>query len=92
MKETLVNFLNFSGIAWWIKIFTVDPRCTYYFGPFLTSEEAKTSEAGYLEDLEGEGAQGIKVSIQQCQPVELTIYNDELENSGDQVMVNPIFN
>ena len=92
MKETLVNFLNFSGIAWWIKIFTVDPCCTYYFGPFLTSEEAKAAVAGYLEDLEDEGAQGIQVSVQQCQPVELTIYDDELENSGDQVMVNPVFN
>ncbi|OZH52278.1 hypothetical protein AFK68_25385 [Hydrocoleum sp. CS-953] len=92
MEETLVNFMNLSGIAWWVKISTLNPRCTYYFGPFLTSEEAKAAEAGYLEDLEAEGAEGIQVHIQQCQPVELTIYDDELESSGDQVMVNPVFN
>ncbi len=92
MEETLVNFMNLSGIAWWVKISTLNPRCTYYFGPFTTSQEAQDAEAGYLEDLEGEGAKGIQVSIQQCQPLELTIFDDELENSGDEVMANPVFN
>lgn len=90
MKETLINLLNFSGLAWWVKIFTANPRCTYYFGPFLTSEEAKVAKAGYIEDLENEGAQGIQVSIEKCKPVELTIY-DELEDSSNETVVNPAF-
>lgn len=90
MKEKLVNLLNFSGLAWWVKISTANPSCTYYFGPFLTPEEAKSAEAGYVEDLEDEDAQGIQVSIEQSKPVELTTY-DELENSSDARVVNSAF-
>ena len=87
MKENLTNLLEFSEIAWWIEIVTINPRCTYYFGPFISAEEAKAAETGYIEDLESEGAQGIQVSIQQCNPVELTIY-DELENGEDDHQEN----
>ncbi|MEB3342282.1 DUF1816 domain-containing protein [Okeania sp.] len=87
MKETFVNILNLSGIAWWVKISTTNPHCTYYFGPFVTDQEAKNAETGYIEDLEGEGAQVIQVSIEQCQPEELTI-SDELPNT--KVMVNSV--
>ncbi|NEQ76677.1 MAG: DUF1816 domain-containing protein [Okeania sp. SIO2C9] len=90
MKETLVNLLNFSGLAWWVKISTANPSCTYYFGPFLTPEEAKSAEAGYIEDLKDESAQGIQVFIEQSKPVELTIY-DELENSSNETVINPAF-
>ncbi|NEP89072.1 MULTISPECIES: DUF1816 domain-containing protein [Okeania] len=90
MKETLANLLNFSGLAWWVKIFTTNPCCTYYFGPFFTFEEAKAAEAGYIEDLKDESAQGIQVFIEQSKPVELTIY-DELENSSNETVINPAF-
>lgn len=90
MKETMMNLLNFSGLAWWIEILTANPRCTYYFGPFITDQEAKAAEAGYIEDLESESAQGIQVSIRQCKPVELTVY-DEWGNSDDEQIVNPSF-
>ncbi|GGA34283.1 DUF1816 domain-containing protein [Okeania sp. KiyG1] len=90
MKERLVNLLNFSSLDWWVKIFTANPRCTYYFGPFLTPEEAKSAEAGYIEDLKDEAAQGIQVSIEQSKPMELTIY-DELENSSDTRVVSSAF-
>lgn len=90
MKETLVNLLDFAGLAWWVKILTANPRCTYYFGPFFTDEEAKNAKPGYLEDLESEGAQDIQVSIQQCQPIELTIY-DELENISDDRIADQAF-
>ncbi|NEP83281.1 MAG: DUF1816 domain-containing protein [Okeania sp. SIO3C4] len=90
MKETLVNLLDFSGLAWWVKISTANPRCTYYFGPFLTDEEAKAAQTGYVENLENEGAQGIQLSIEQCKPVELTIY-DELEDNSDETVVNSAF-
>lgn len=90
MKERLVNLLNFSSLDWWVKIFTDNPRCTYYFGPFSTPEEARSAEAGYIEDLKSEGTQGIQVFIEQSKPVELTIY-DELENSSDTRVVNSAF-
>ncbi|MGB3511590.1 MAG: DUF1816 domain-containing protein [Microcoleaceae cyanobacterium] len=81
MKEQLTNLLNFSGLAWWIEILTANPRCTYYFGPFLTKKEAQNAEAGYIADLEGEGARNIEVSIQQCKPVELTICDELIGKS-----------
>ncbi len=90
MKERVPNLLNFSEVAWWIEIFTAYPRCTYYFGPFLTNQEAKDAEAGYIEDLESEGAQGIQISIKQCNPVELTV-DDESGNSNDQQIPIPTF-
>ncbi|MGK7896598.1 MAG: DUF1816 domain-containing protein [Xenococcus sp. (in: cyanobacteria)] len=60
---------------WWVEIQTDNPRCTYYFGPFETAEQARASQDGYLEDLRQEGARIITVEIKQCQPQELTIYH-----------------
>lgn len=76
MKELLISLLNFFGLAFWVEIITESPRCTYYFGPFLTLEEAKTAKFGYMEDIETEGAQGIKVTLKRCKPSELTIAED----------------
>lgn len=66
-----------NGMAWWVKIVTETPDCTYYFGPFDSSSEAKQNQSGYLEDLEQEGAQGIEVAILQDQPETLTIYDEQ---------------
>lgn len=76
MKEVLIAVLNFFGLAWWIEIVTQKPRCTYYFGPFLTAKDAQAAKGGYLEDLETEGAIGIDVFIKRCKPKELTIEDD----------------
>ena len=68
------SILQFIGRAWWVKITTELPSCTYYFGPFTTGNEADAAQAGYVEDLESESATGIHVSIEQrCQPTYLTI-------------------
>jgi Domain of unknown function (DUF1816) len=64
------------GLAWWVEIVTQSPRCTYYFGPFLNYAEALDAKSGYVEDLEGEDAQGISVVIKRCKPTELTISDD----------------
>jgi Domain of unknown function (DUF1816) len=80
MKEVLTKILQFLGLAFWVEIVTDHPNCTYYFGPFSTEEEAKASRAGYMEDLENEGAQGILVNIKRCKPTDLTIFDE----SGDQ--------
>lgn len=76
MKEVLINILRFFGLACWVEIITDSPRCTYYFGPFLSSQEAEAAKGGYIEDLEHEGAQGIKVSVKRCNPTNLTIVDD----------------
>lgn len=83
MKELLISLLNFFGLAWWVEVVTATPRCTYYFGPFLTATEANAAKVGYIEDLEHEGAQGIKVVVKRCKPGNLTIA-DDLGMMGDR--------
>ena len=70
--------LNACRQAWWIEIFTEQPKCTYYFGPFATcAQEAHVAGKGFVEDLEGEFAQGIKIKIDRhSQPDLLTIEHD----------------
>jgi hypothetical protein len=58
--------------AWWVEILTDRPHCLYYFGPFESAEEAQENQAGYIEDLQDEGADGIAVKILQYQPQILT--------------------
>lgn len=66
------------GLAWWLIVVTEKPKCTYYFGPFLTPKNAKISLKGYVEDLEGENAEILSYSITQgYPPVEDTILIDE---------------
>jgi hypothetical protein len=67
---------NLQQNAWWVKVVTHQPKCTYYFGPFNSQEEATASKQGYLQDLEAEGAQKIHVNIQQARPRKLTIFHD----------------
>jgi hypothetical protein len=62
-----------TTLPWWVEVQTSVPQCTYYFGPFDYHDEAKASRAGYVEDLEGEGASDIVVRVKQCQPDVLTI-------------------
>ncbi|NJL84184.1 MAG: DUF1816 domain-containing protein [Chloroflexaceae bacterium] len=62
---------------WWLKIVTARPSCTYYFGPFASAGEAKRFQAGYLEDLQEEGAIAISVTVERGRPKELTIEEEE---------------
>lgn len=73
VKELLRGFVQRFSNPWWVEITTSMPRCTYYFGPFQTSSEAKASYPGYIEDLDGEGAEGIVFVIKRSQPKVLTI-------------------
>lgn len=63
--------------AWWIEILTTTPRCCYYFGPFESMAVAEQLQPGFIEDLVQEGAVGIAVQIQQDQPQDLTIDENE---------------
>jgi hypothetical protein len=79
MTYQRARFLNFFGLAFWVEIVTKEPRCTYYFGPFIDEEEANGYVSGYLEDLETEQAQGITFNIKRCKPKQLTVFiEDEL--------------
>ncbi len=73
IQDIWSSLLNKIGQAWWVEISTERPHCTYYFGPFASAVEADTAKAGYVEDLEGEFAQGIQVAIKRCKPVQITI-------------------
>ncbi len=75
-KELATNISDNLGLAWWVEIKTRNPKCTYYFGPFLNGTEAKASVKGYVQDLELEGAQGINIDVKRCKPKALTISED----------------
>lgn len=89
MRELLTSLLDLSGFAWWVEIKTENPRCIYYFGPFLMSREAEVAKPGYIEDLEQEGAQGISVVVKRCKPSKLTIA-DDLGEAASQRMVGAL--
>ena len=88
-KELSTNIFHNFGLAWWIEIATQNPRCIYYFGPFLSLQEAKAAISGYVEDLEQEGAQGIAINVKRCKPDALTIADDLGERIDRKVQ--PIF-
>ncbi len=88
-KEALTSVAQGLGMAWWVELQTQNPKCTYYFGPFLDEATAKASIKGYVEDLESEGAQGIYVNIKRCKPDALTVA-DDLGELIDR-KVKPIF-
>jgi hypothetical protein len=79
MKELLLWILNLLGLAYWVEIVTEYPRCTYYFGPFVSYQEARMAQGGYIEDLQQEKAQGIAVIIKRTKPVALTIFDEKEE-------------
>jgi hypothetical protein len=85
MQHLFTNSLNVVGLAWWVEITTENPTCLYYFGPFSSEASAEQHKPGYIEDLEGEGAQQIQVAIKRCKPKELTVFDEaETPMSGLQ--------
>jgi hypothetical protein len=83
MNEFWLNTLEFFGLAWWIEIVTDAPSCVYYFGPYVSAEEAEVAKPGFITDLQQEGSKVIKVKIKRFKPEQLTIF-DESEGSADQ--------
>ena len=82
MNGLLTGVLDALGLAHWVVVKTSQPKCTYYFGPFMRQAEAEDSKAGYIADLEAEGAVGITAEIKQCRkPSKLT------EDSSETVEV-----
>ncbi|WP_373542713.1 DUF1816 domain-containing protein [Chamaesiphon sp.] len=81
ISELLASGLYLLGRAWWVEVLTAVPKCTYYFGPFANAHEAALAVVGYVEDLEGESAQGIQTHVRRLKPSQLTI-DDEYDNLG----------
>ncbi len=78
----LANLTNALGLAWWVEVETATPRCRYYFGPFISADEAQRSKHGYVEDLEQEGAQGIMAAVKRCKPQSLTVFEEDSNPSA----------
>jgi Domain of unknown function (DUF1816) len=78
LTEVWTSILDFVGQAWWVEVSTDRPKCVYYFGPFADASAAELAVAGYVEDLEGEFAQGIEAQIKRCKPDRLTIDLEEM--------------
>jgi hypothetical protein len=89
-EEFFTSYLEKTGMAWWVEIVTKKPDCTYYFGPFASHREAQVSQLGYIEDLERERPQLIAIEIKQCQPKELTIFEDEWKEKIDTTIARNI--
>lgn len=63
-----------NTFPYWLKITTKVPKCTYYFGPFDSSTEAKSLQPGYIEDLMTEDVQGIQIELERISlPEHLTV-------------------
>ena len=66
-------------LPYWLKISTQVPQCVYFFGPFDYASDAKAAQAGYIEDLVAENAQGIQVELKsRSQPEDLTICQEDI--------------
>jgi hypothetical protein len=83
MEEFILSILDFLGKAWWVEIKTESPKCTYYFGPFVRKGEAEARKSGYLEDLQGEGAEIVSLEVKRCKPTILTDYEEQEEAEED---------
>jgi Domain of unknown function (DUF1816) len=85
-KNIFTSVLETFGFAVWVEILTDSPRCTYYFGPFMTKAEAEVAKSGYVEDIEAEGSKDIVVMIKRCKPEKLTVYDDSLDFKLDRFL------
>lgn len=79
IKSLLIGTVVGLKSNYWAEITTTSPDCIYYFGPFETFLEAQAAYPEYVEDLESEGASGIKVLVKRCLPDVLTIDNSKSE-------------
>ncbi|MGY6530162.1 MAG: diguanylate cyclase domain-containing protein [Cyanobacterium sp.] len=81
------NLIPFAEVKWWIRVDTIKPAMTYYFGPFDSLVEAEENCNGYIEDLIEEKAEGITFDYQYFEPDSLTVNRDikELQVENEQL-------
>lgn len=76
IKHLFLNLPQLGKSNWWVEITTAKPICIYYFGPFSSFQEADAMRPGYIEDLVQEGSSIIQALAKQCQPTQLTIFDE----------------
>ena len=69
-KQLIRQFGNKLGLAWWAKIETEQPSCTYWFGPFITKRSLKENISSFINDLSNEGSKNIKHTLVRCKKEE----------------------
>lgn len=74
-KDGLHSTNEQSSLAWWLKINTMNPSMTYYFGPFISAQEAEIAQPSYINNLEQDGLQIQTIQIQQRQPASIMSEN-----------------
>ncbi|MEM9164744.1 MAG: DUF1816 domain-containing protein [Cyanobacteria bacterium P01_F01_bin.4] len=78
MKRLVNQLIGLYKKSWWLEISTDTPRCEYYFGPFGSESEAAQAQPGYVEDLEQEGSELLRVTVVRRQtPESLTVEYSE---------------
>ena len=55
----LRSLANGFGIAWWARIETTGPDCTYWFGPFFSKTSLQSELKIFLDDLSSENPQSL---------------------------------
>jgi len=81
------NLTPFFEVTWWIRVDTIKPAMTYYFGPFDSLLEAKENCDGYIEDLIEEKAEGITFDYQYFEPDALTVNKDIKELQAENELL-----
>lgn len=76
MKRLFLNVAQLGKGDWWVEIITNQPFCIYYFGPFVSFQEADAMRPSYVEDLLQEGVGTLQVLVKRCQPSQLTVFDD----------------
>lgn len=76
IKQLFLNLAQLGKGDWWVEIITSRPQCIYYFGPFASAYEAEAMQPGYVDDLLEEGVYTLQVLVKQCQPTQLTIFDE----------------
>ncbi len=76
-EDHFLSTLERLGLAWWVEVKTLDPDCTYYFGPFVTVHQAQFLQRGYIEDLIQEGTQISAVELKQFTPESFTVSSED---------------
>jgi len=66
-------------LDWWIEILTAQPLCLYYFGSFMTHQEAESLKQGFIEDLLLENALIMATDIRFFRPQQLTLVAEEVQ-------------
>lgn len=79
IKQIFLNLPQLGKSNWWVEITTAKPICIYYFGPFSSFHEADAMQPGYIEDLLQDGSSIIQSIVKQCQPTQLTIFDESRE-------------